>query len=109
MDIGIFLMLAAAWLIVAITVEYLLRHRHKWHVRAVDHGVMSQPRRNATAILYVCTSCGEAKSATVAGTYELKDIGWPLSDRVETKQHEIEDIPWSAADQALAKSMNVKL
>ncbi|HMK30712.1 MAG TPA: hypothetical protein VK473_13580 [Terriglobales bacterium] len=109
MDIATLLMFAGAWLIVAITLERVLRHRHKWYARAVDHGVMSEPRRNATAILYVCASCGEAKSATVAGTYELEDVGWPLSDRVETKQHEIENIPWSAADQAFARSMKVKL
>ncbi len=84
-------------------------HRHKWRVRAVDHGVMSEPRRNATAILYVCTLCGEAKTTTVAGTYDLRDLTLPSQSVVDIKPSTAAEIKWLPSDRAFAKSVKVRL
>jgi len=96
-------------LVTGITLVFLREHRHKWHVRAVDHGVMSEPRRNATAILYVCTLCGEAKTTTVAGTYDLQDLTLPSPTVVESKPLAVAEINWLPSDRAFAKSMKVRL
>ena len=92
-----------------VTADYMLKHRHKWYVKAVDQGVMSQPRRNATAILYVCTSCGEAKSTVVAGTYKLEDLRSPNLNAIQTKQSKVPNIPWSPSDELFARWLKVKL
>jgi len=99
-----FLMLLVAWGVTGITIHYFMKHRHQWRAKAVDHGVMTEPRRNATAILYVCAMCSEAKSMTVAGTYELDDIccsSTNLKRPSETR--------WSPFDKLLASSLRVKL
>jgi hypothetical protein len=105
MKLEICLMLAGVWLGVLITTELMRRHHHKWEARAVDHGVMNQPRRNATAILHVCSICGEARSTTVAGTYTIHQI--------RGGQHEAEScrqsIQWSAYDRKFAESLKVSL
>src|SRR5579884_3958699 len=95
-------------LVCAIAVLFLCRHRHTWSVRAVDHGVMSEPRRNATAILYVCSSCGDAKSTTVAGTYRLEDIRHASATADPPKQDDYSNI-WSPADKLVARRLKVKL
>jgi len=88
----------------------LCRHRHTWLVRAVDHGVMSEPRRNATAILYVCSSCGEAKSTTVAGTYQLEDINCALISSCGAPTADgRHGICWSPSDKLFARRLKVKL
>jgi len=93
----------------ATAVLFLCRHRHTWTARAVDHGVMSEPRRNATAILYVCSTCGEAKSTTVAGTYQLEDVRC-LSTIADLPKHDSStEIGWSPADRLFAKNVRVKL
>ena len=101
-------LLVGAWLIVALTVEWLLRHHHKWHIRAVDRGVMSEPRRNATAVLYVCAYCGEVKSTVVADTYKLEDLRRPTLDAPLSKQNEIEPIRWTRSDELFAQSLKVR-
>jgi len=97
--------------VICVTAVLLLlcRHRHTWIVRAVDHGVMSEPRRNATAILYVCSTCGEAKSTTVAGTYRLEDVRCSSATADVPKQLSSTEIGWSPSDKLFARSMRVKL
>jgi len=104
------LIMLAAWVLSLITVRQVVKHRHKWGIKAVDHGVMSEPRRNATAILYVCSSCGEAKSMTLAGTFQLEQIrsSSPVVVCTNEKQ-DAESIPWSSADKMFAKSLKLKL
>ena len=109
MSTGTSLIMLASWVLSLITVRQVVKHRHKWSVRAVDHGVMSEPRRNATAILYVCLSCGEAKSMTVAGTYQLDQIRHSLPAAGESNRDHGDSIPWSAVDKMFAKSLKVKL
>lgn len=109
MDDKTVLILIGICLVTVITLGLLREHRHKWHVRAVDHGVMSEPRRNATAILYVCTICGEAKTTTVAGTYELKDLTWPSATASDVTSSAIAEMKWLPSDRAFAKSMKVQL
>jgi len=87
----------------------LCRHRHAWFARAVDHGVMSEPRRNATAILYICSSCGEAKSTTVAGTFQLDDIRCEISSSGVPKLDNTHGIRWSPSDELFARRLKVKL
>lgn len=108
MNLETFLMLLATWAIVAVTVHYCLRHRHKWRATAVDHGVISEPRRNATAILYVCASCGEAKSTTVAGTYRIEDVRIQLQ-QPSTNRYPAKSFRWSPSDKLFARSLKVKL
>ena len=96
-------------LVTGITFGFLREHRHKWHVRAVDHGVMSEPRRNATAILYLCTVCGQAKTSMVAGTYELEDLTLPCRTALDTKPPAVAEINWLPSDRAFAKSIKVQL
>lgn len=103
------LIVVGACLLTGIALVFFREHRHKWHVRAVDHGVMSVPRRNATAILYVCTLCGEAKTTIVAGTYELENLTSPSPTAVDLNPSAIADIKWLPSDRAFAKSMKVKL
>jgi hypothetical protein len=103
-----YLMLLGAWMVLAITLGHFLKHRHKWHARAVDHGVMSEPRRNATAILYVCRSCGEAKSTTLAGTYQLEDIRGSDYDKAQ-RSDDPKSIRWSAHDKKFASTLKVTL
>jgi len=104
------LIMLAAWVLSLITVRQVVKHRHKWGIRAVDHGVMTEPRRNATAILYVCSACGEAKSMTLAGTFQLEQIHSSLPVLVGNKEkRDMEGIPWSEADKTFAKSLKLKL
>jgi len=102
-------MLLGAFLAGGLTLQCFSKHRHKWQVRAIDLGVISEPRRNATAILYVCSSCGEAKSTTVAGTYQLEQIR--LSHLVPDvqKANGVTNGGWSRSDVLFAKSLKVKL
>lgn len=103
-----FLMLLATWVVTAVTAHYCFKHRHQWWVAAVDHGVISEPRRNATAILYVCASCGEAKSTTVAGTYQIEDVRIPFQER-RTKRYQAKSFCWTPSDKLFARSLKVKL
>lgn len=100
-----FFMLVVGWTICAASLHYSIKHRHKWHVRAVDHGVIGEPRKNATAILYVCASCGEAKSATLAGTFQIEDVRGPFSAR----NSQIKSLCWTQSDKLFAKALRVKL
>lgn len=100
MNLQNYVMLLGAWVVVVVTLCQILKHRHKWYARAVDHGVMSEPRRNATAILYVCASCGEARSSIVAGTYELEDF---------QSRNQSNSIHWSDEDKKFAKSLKLAL
>jgi len=102
-----YFMLLGAWIALLITVEVMKRHRHRWHAQAVDHGVMNEPRRNATAILYVCLSCGEARTTTVAGTYELQQVCGSRSPlQIKAK---LDSLRWSAEDKEFAKTLKVSL
>ena len=109
MTVSTFLIIAGTSLMLLITAEYLLRHHHKWQPSAVDQGVMSEPRRNATAILYVCTSCGQVKSTVVAGTYKLEDVRSPICHATQPKQNDVAHVQWSASDEFFTRSLKVKL
>ena len=100
--------LLCAWILFLITAVALRFHRHDWVVNAVDHGVMNQPRRNATAILYVCSVCGDAKSTTVAGTYGLEQIRGAQHTELE-RQTTVRSIRWSAEDRKFARTMKLSL
>lgn len=108
MRVETYVMLLGAWLALLITVGVMKRHRHKWQAQAVDHGVMNEPRRNATAILYVCSTCGEARATTVAGTYDLQQVCGPRYSRATVKTDE-RTLRWSAEDREFAKMLKVSL
>ena len=108
MRIESYLMLVGVWLAVLITAELIKKHRHTWRASAVDHGVMNEPRRNATAILYVCTTCGEARSRTVAGTYELQQIREPQYQRLQATA-DAKSLRWSDDDKQFARKLKVSL
>ena len=99
-----YLMVLGVWLSVLITAGVIKRHRHEWQVRGVDHGVMSQPRRNATAVLYVCSTCGEARSTTIAGTYQLEQLRQSSYSEIDARS-----FAWSLDDRKFAKTLKVKL
>ena len=107
MTVEAYVLFVGAWLIAVVTVAWLRRHRHNWDIRAVDKGVMSEPRRNATAVLYVCASCGDVKSTVVAGTYRLEDLRRPILDRTVSNDKGL--IRWSTSDEFFAQSIKVKL
>lgn len=108
MNLETYLMMLGAWMVIAITFGCPLKHRHNWRARAVDYGVMSEPRRNATAILYVCRSCGEARSTVLAGTYDLGDIRGSHYDEVQTSD-DPHSIRWSDQDKKFARTLKVTL